>query len=161
MKVGPILLLLSIVLGMGVIWMLFHRAPSVVVTEDKAADGNAFLHFLARSEGEVTVVIPDTSLVLIQQMIDKPITLSEYVDKDFPQNVADGIADPKLRLAVKRIGGFRTTSVTEGMAAADVTQTLTNLGIHATMRYARDIREPDFHQGNFVLIPGHLSFQSR
>jgi hypothetical protein len=87
-------------------------------------------------------------------MIDKPITLAEYVDKEFPQNLAEGIADPKTRLAVKRIGAFRTTSVTEGMAAADVTQTLTSLGIHATMRYARDIREPDFHQGNFVLIGG-------
>jgi len=153
-KVGPILLIVSIVLGMGMIWTLFHRTPSAVATEDKAADGNAFLHFLARSEGEVTVVIPDTSLVLIQQMIDKPITLAEYVDQDFPQNLADGIADPKIRLAVKRIGGFRTTSVTEGMAAADVNQTLTSLGIHSTMRYARDIREPDFHRGNFVLIGG-------
>ena len=153
-KVGPILLLLSIVLGLGVIWLSLNRMPSPAVKEDKSADGNAFLHFLSRSEGEVTVVIPDTSLVLIQQMIDKPITLSEYVDKEFPQNLTDGIADPKIRLAVKRIGGFRTTSVTEGMAAADVTQTLTSLGIHATMRYARDIREPDFHQGNFVLIGG-------
>jgi hypothetical protein len=40
------------------------------------------------------------------------------------------------------------------MVAADVTQTLSSLGVQARMRYARDIREPDLHQGNFVLIGG-------
>jgi len=115
---------------------------------------NPFVQFLSRSEGDVTIVEPDTSLVIIQDFVGASIPLSEYISKDFPQKQAAMTKDPAMRRMILSLSTYRTTSANEGLIAVDFFETLTRAGGHTTIRYARDLHVKDLNEGNTVLIGG-------
>ena len=124
---------------------------------EQATAANSFVRFLARSEGNVTVVIPDSSLVMIQQIVGANISVSEYISNDFPQRQMAMVKDPTMRYVISNLGDYRTTSVNEAMSAFDFIKTLQGAGVHATIRYARDIHVGDLNGGNTILIGGPTS----
>lgn len=133
-------------------YLLLHYSSR---SKEQLAQGtNPFVQFLSRSEGDVTIVEPDTSLVMIEDIAGTNIPLSDYVSKDFPQRQLAMTKDPALQKVISSLNGYRTTSANEGMIALDFFETLKQAGVHATIRYARDLHVKDLNEGNTVLIGG-------
>jgi hypothetical protein len=133
---------------------VFLRDHSERRTEKATTLPNAFVRFLAQSEGDVTIVVPDTSLVMIENILGGNVSVAEYISNDFPQPQAARVKDPVMRHIISDLGVYRTTSMTEAMSALDFLETLERAGVHAKIRYARDIHVQDLSEGNSILIGG-------
>jgi hypothetical protein len=140
-----------------VLALLFLRDEHLGPEDRKAPLTNPFVLFLARSEGDVTVVMPDTSLAMIQHIVGTNIPVSDYISNDFPQQQMAMVKDPTMRGVISDLGDYRTTSVNEAMIAFDFLKTLQGIGAHATIRYARDLHVHDLSEGNTILIGGPTS----
>lgn len=115
---------------------------------------NPLVQFLARFEGPVSIVMPDTSLVLIQDVLGTNISIADYVTNDFPQRQMANVQDPERRELISSLGILRTTSVNEALIAVDALEALKRAGVPASIRYARDLHVHDFSEGNSILIGG-------
>jgi hypothetical protein len=137
---------------------LVVRNPPAQPRQGEAAAANRaanpFVQFLARFEGQVSVVMPDTSLVLIQDVLGTNISIADYVTNDFPQRQMANVQDPEKRELISSLGILRTTSVNEALIAVDVLEALKRAGVPASIRYARDLHVHDFSEGNSILIGG-------
>jgi hypothetical protein len=154
-KVGLAVLLNTAFLSLMFMIFWFHYSVRPNKPKDEIASlANPFVQFLARSEGDVMIVVPDTSLAAIQNILSTKISTSDYISTDFPQRQVAMLKDPSLRSAISAIGGFRTTTITEAMIAFDFKETLGRIGTHAALRYARDLHMNDLSVGNSVLIGG-------
>jgi hypothetical protein len=133
---------------------LFHRGASPQLQQRRAVVANPFVQFLARFEGPVSIVMPDTSLVLIQDVLGSNVSLSDYVTNDFPQRQMASVLDREKRDLISSLGILRTTSVNEALIAVDVLEAIKQAGVQADIRYARDLHVHDFSEGNSILIGG-------
>jgi hypothetical protein len=134
------------------LFLLVHNSSGPKEPTAQLAD--PFVQFLSRSEGDVTIVEPDTSLVMIEDIVGGAIPLSEYISKDFPQRQLASIKNPAMQNVISSLSKYRTTSANESLIAVDFYETLKRAGGHATIRYARDMHVSDLNEGNTVLIGG-------
>lgn len=146
-------LLLNLVFAV-LILILLRRPYSQAPNDQSAALTNPFVLFLGRVAGDVTIVLPDTSLAIIQQRLRDEISLSDYTSNDFPQRQLANVRDPAMRDFVSDLGRYRTTSANEAMIGIDFLETLRKVGVNTTIRYARDIHVVDLNRGNCILIGG-------
>ena len=137
-----------------VVASVFLRDHSWRTKGEATTPPNAFVRFLAQSEGDVTIVVPDTSLVMIQNILGTNVSVSDYISNDFPQPQVASVKDPVMRHIISDLGVYRTTSMNEAMIAFDFLETLQRAGIHARMRYARDLHAQDLSEGDSILIGG-------
>jgi hypothetical protein len=98
--------------------------------------------------------MPDTSLVLIEDILGTNISISDYVTNDFPQRQMAKVQDPEKRELISSLGILRTTSVNEALIAVDALEALKRASVPASIRYARDLHVHDFSEGNSILIGG-------
>lgn len=137
------------------IWAAFFLRDHSARPKDRASTPlNPFVRFLAQSEGDVTIVVPDISLVMIQNILGRNVSVADYISSDFPQPQAASVKDPVMRHLIFDLGIYRTTSMTEAMSGLDFLQTLQPAGVHANIRYARDLHAQDLSEGNSILIGG-------
>jgi hypothetical protein len=146
-----VLLGMCLVLAGGLVWMglraHYAAKPGSIQT------GNAFVQFLGRTEGKVTVVVPDIALVQIEEARGgEDVSIGDYVRSDYPQRQIAQINDPALRSYLTHWSGMRMTTFNEGMIASNFIETLQQLGVSAEGRYARDLRVSDLNGDNVVLI---------
>lgn len=132
----------------------FLRDHSRRPTDKATTLPNPFVRFLSQSEGDVTIVVPDTSLVMIENILGANVSLSDYISTDFPQPQVARVRDPVMRHIIWDLGVYRTTSMNEAMNALDFLETLERTGVHAKVRYARDLHAQDLSEGNSILIGG-------
>ncbi len=138
-----------------VLAFLFLRVHSSERPKAEAASAeNPFIQFLSRSEGDVSIVVPDTSLVMIQDIVGANVALSDYISKDFPQRQIAMTKDPELQKTILSLAQYRTTSVNEALIAVDFLETLKRAGVRATIRYSHDLHVHDMNEGNSILIGG-------
>ncbi len=140
-----------------VLAVVFLRDHSGRPKDKETTSPNPFVRFLTQSEGDVTVVVPDTSLVMIQVILGANVSVADYISNDFPQAQAARVRDPAMRHLISDLGVYRTTSINEAMNGLDFVETLERAGVHARMRYARDLHAQDLSEGNSILIGGPSS----
>lgn len=85
--------------------------------EEIAPLTNPFVQFLTRSGGDVTIVEPDTSLAMIQEIVGANVTLSDYIGKDFAQRQVAIMNDPAKQRMILSLSDYRTTSANEARIA--------------------------------------------
>jgi hypothetical protein len=139
----------SLVLTIVLLWP--HKpAPA---TADAPTPGNAFVRFLGRTEGDVSVVAPDLSLVLLKQAasIDQ-VPLAEYTSHNYPQNLIKRAKTPEVAYELQSISEFQLTTFMEATTVADLVETMNKLGVHAKPRFPRDMQVGDLNDGNTILI---------
>jgi hypothetical protein len=151
-------------IAVAVLFNIAFLVLAVVFLRDHAVAGapkdkeatlvNPFVRYLAQSEGDVTIVVPDTSLVMIENMLGTNISVADYISSDFPQPQVEKFKDPVMRHLIYDLGVYRTTSMTEAMNALDFRETLERAEVRANIRYARDLHAQDFSEGNSILIGG-------
>ncbi len=151
-KIGAAVLLNVAFLVWAAVFLRDHSARSK--DEGTTTLLNPFVRFLAQAEGDVTIVVPDTSLVMIQNILGANVSVADYISGDFPQPQVARVKDPVMRHLIFDLGVYRTTSMTEAMSALDFLETLERAGVHAHIRYARDLHAQDLSEGNSILIGG-------
>jgi hypothetical protein len=136
------------------LWILV-QARSVSHETVSSSAGNAFVRFLARSQGEVTVVVPDLALVEIENEMDiSDVPLSDYLSKDYPEKQTSTEADSGKSETLRAAARLRLTIFEEGMQALDLAQTMQPLGVIIKPRYARELRVSDLNAGKIMLLGG-------
>jgi hypothetical protein len=133
-------------------WTMMRARTGATAKAEFAKSGNAFVQFLARTDGKVSVVAPDLSLVQIESTGIPDVSLSDYVASDYPQRQIDTVKDPALRTFLTQWSSMRFLSFNESMIASNILLTLHQLGVPAQERFARDVRVSDLNGDNSILI---------
>jgi hypothetical protein len=138
---------------------LLAIAGSYLATRQGAASNppqparDPFWSRLFDSSQPVGVVVADTCLVMLQDVLHTDVPLADYSNRQYPDNILRRELDPKLRSALQLIASRQYTSFADTSIAfrlRALTQQFTNSRI--SVRYARDLSIRDFKTGSFVLI---------
>jgi hypothetical protein len=119
--------------------------------------GNAFVQFLAHLSGPVKIVLPDLSLVVIQQKFDANLTLNEYARPDYLQSNIDAVKDPDFNYLLSTIRNMRNTSYDEVVVGTEIQRVLDVNSVANSTVFARAITIRDISEGNSVLIGSYRS----
>lgn len=122
-----------------------------------APASNALLDFLSRTEGRVTVVEPDLSLVVVQEALHLDVTPQEYGQADFLKSTVMQVQNTAERSALLEAATRRLTNTEEAGACGDLQDVLGAHGRSAVVRFARDLRSRDLGEGNLILIGSRRS----
>jgi hypothetical protein len=135
------------------VWLAVREYGLERVVAHRPETNNAFTQFLGRTQGKVSIVVPDTMLVQIEQARGgTDIGISDYVRPDYPQRQLAEVEDPSLRKYLTGMSGLRQTTFNEAMIGQSFLSTLERLNVPAQVRYARDLRVSDINVDNTILI---------
>jgi hypothetical protein len=99
------------------------------------------------------VVVADTCLVLLQDILDVDIPLTDYVNGNYPHNLLNRAGTPEMRQTLELISTRQYSSLADTNTASKMLQLGRAFGEkRAVIRYARYLSVRDFQTGNFVLM---------
>jgi hypothetical protein len=152
---ASLLTLMVVAVIVALVWVVRGRLDGAAVAKGNGAGTpNAFVQFLGRTEGKVSIVVPDTMLVQIEEARGQDIDLSDYVRADYPQRQIADVASADLRNHLTAVSAIRDTTFNEAMIAANLLSTFQHLNIPAQARYGRDLHVSDLNLDNIILIGG-------
>ena len=104
---------------------------------------------LFNDQHQTTIVCADSTLVLLQEFIRRPVSLEEYLNPSYPSLLSslrafDGSAIP--------LKNKQYTSMADVRLVAKITQLNQSFWGRTSVRSARTMQLPDFKSGNFVLL---------
>ena len=137
-------------------WM-FIRTEKRPETIGASHFNEAFLKFLARSKGPASIVVPDTSEVLIRMMSGSDIPPDDYAKHDYPEKQIALVKGPEAQNVLTQIALRRNTSINEAIMAFEFFDALREAGGSSSIRYARDLHVSNFNAGNTILIGSYQS----
>lgn len=135
-------------------WLSYRQRGSAA---GSANTSGSFVQFLKLKGPDVTIVLPDASLMLVQRQLGDGITSEQY---SIGSALKDQIArhpNPDMRQFLEAIRERRLINVNEAMSAEDLKDTLARNGVNATLKFARDMHTRDFGEGNLILIGSRRS----
>lgn len=134
--------------------LLISRLHGAGGTGDpRASDYNpAFLQLLSQMGRSFSVVLPDTSEMMIHLVTRQDILANDYVAKDYPRRQIETLSDPEERKLLYQLALRRNTTETESQLAFGFMDAIRSVNHSARLQYARDIRVRDFNEGNTILI---------
>lgn len=98
-----------------------------------------------------TIVIADSSLVFVQNVLRTNIALNEYIDRSYRERI-EAVAEAGLRDALRMISTRQYTSLADAIVSGELRSIGVRLGAKVTVRYSRHMNIRDFNAGNFVLV---------
>jgi hypothetical protein len=103
---------------------------------------------------ETGIVVSDTCLVMLQDILHTDISVAEYsASRQYPEGLLQKEPDAKLRAALALVAARQYTSLADTNIASrlrGLSQQFANS--HAVIRFARHVNIRDFKTQNFVLI---------
>ena len=144
-------------LGWALCGWMFMRTEKKSQVIDTGHVNEAFLDFLARSKGASSIVVPDTSEMLIRMISGSEIQPDDYAGHDYPEKQIASVQDPEARHILSQLSLRRNTSINEAIMAFEFVEALREAGSTATVRYARDLHVSNFNAGNTILIGSYQS----
>ena len=100
-----------------------------------------------------SIVVADTCLVMMQDILDTDIPLDEYLGGTYPEQVLNRAATPSLRNALRLIASRQYTSIGDLNTASALMGLGTRYGAAPPrIRYSRHLNIREFKSGNFILI---------
>ena len=147
-----IAVILLCAMAISLLWWRSHRTTS----SDSSITARMF-PYLAKGGGKVAVVLPDTSLLLIQRTLDTEISVETYTQTTSRTELAQQAKEEQLGRFMAYLGRTRTTTLDEASVGMDFLQALTRSGMQGELRYTRDLHIRDFGQGSYILIGNQRS----
>lgn len=98
-----------------------------------------------------TIVLADSSIVIVQNVLQKSFTLTEYADRSY-RDLIEAVPNTELRDALRMISNRQYTSLADATVSGELRGLGARLGARVAVRYARHMHIRDFNSGNFVLI---------
>lgn len=155
----PWILILSITTGLLGISCLYLvvRPPGVrPIDRTVAAESARQDPFWSRFFGPgqpAGIVVADTCLVILQDVLHTDISLENYLSRDYPERLLNTAPDRYLRFALQLIAKRQYTSLADLNISSRLVQLSNEFGANrAVIRYSRHLNIRDFKTENFVLI---------
>ena len=99
------------------------------------------------------VVVADTCLVMLQDILHTDISVADYLSRQYPEELLNKVPDRDLRSALQLIAGRQYTSLADINVASRLVELSRDFGGNrAPIRYARHLNIRDFKTQNLVLI---------
>jgi hypothetical protein len=136
-------------------WIL--RTPARAVTSPASAGGNQLLARVLRTGDSTKVVISDASLVLLQESLQRLVSLDDYLRADYPQLLWPGTRDSGTRRRLIRYATRPFTSYSDLESTHRILALSHQYQTNAIIRHPRDLHLRDFQTGSFVLLGGPLA----
>ena len=98
-----------------------------------------------------SIVIADSSFVVVQNVLQQSIRLNDYIDRSYRDLIA-ATPNPAVRDILQMISNRQYTSLADATLSSELRTLGSRLGSHVTVRYARHMNIRDFNSGNFILV---------
>ena len=140
---------ISILLCAACLYLWLRTAPAA---QERSQDYPFWSRIFTNGQ-PANIVIADTCLVMMQDILGADISLAAYLSKDFPQNLLQQAPDGPLRAALTLISARQYTSLADITVASKLMDLSGRVSKNkAAIRYARYMNTRDFKRDNFVLI---------
>jgi hypothetical protein len=131
------------------------RRSSAVQDLPPVPSTSPFLKPLVANHKPVSIILPDTSMMIIQTLLGQDLSAAAYVTGSTRQDIKD-VKDAGLKEALGYIADRRTTSFNESAAAVNLNDRLSRAGAVVKVRYARDLHVNDM-DGDIILLGSRRS----
>ncbi len=101
---------------------------------------------------ETSIVVADTCLVAVQDILDVDIPLNDYLSGAYPAKLIASVPDKSLQAGLQLIASRQYTSLGDATIAARLMELSRKYTAQTSIRYSRFISVREFKTGNFVLI---------
>ena len=129
-----------------------RRAPASEESQPPPARPDPLWSRIFAPGRQTSIVVADTCLVMLQDLLDVDIPLSEYVTGGYPLKLVPSVPDPQLRAALQLIASRQYTSFGDTNISAKLMDLSRRFGSQTNIRYSRYMTLREFKMGNFVLI---------
>jgi hypothetical protein len=146
----PLALCVGIVVGLASVIFRPIRLLKHVTASSSEAASTALWSELFGGERDTFIVPSDDGLVIMQRLVQRPVSLESYVNGSYRADVKTE-GDPGAPEILK-LGGRRYTSVVDLDFVAHLAQLGEVVPTRMVIRYARDLRMDDLRTGNAILI---------
>lgn len=101
---------------------------------------------------ETNIVVADSCLVAIQDILDLDIPMHDYVNGAYPEKLIQPVSSKELQAALRLIAERQYTSLGDANIASKLMDLGRRYAVQANIRYPRFMSVRDFRTGNFILI---------
>jgi hypothetical protein len=106
---------------------------------------------------KTSIVVADTSLVMLQMVLRTDITLRQYLSRDYPANLLSGETSERARQILTMTAAQPNTDFGDLGVANGLFEVGEQYGAKPVIRYARNLNARDFKNDNFVLTGSRRS----
>ena len=139
------------ILLIGCIWLWKQNLDLRAVADARA--NQKLVHPWAElfdSNHQTYVVVADSALVLVQDILGRPVSLTEYVSRKRPPKNPSPKAD--IEAILEMLSSRRYTSLADITLVGRILQLSSNYWTRTFIRSARDVEIRDFKTHNIILI---------
>lgn len=102
--------------------------------------------------GQTGIVVADTCLVVVQDILDVDLPLGEYLNGGYPEKLIKSVPNRELQAALRLITARQYTSLGDTNLVSKLLDLSRRYGAQADIRYSRYCSVREFKTGNFILI---------
>jgi len=142
---------IPVILLLGCIWLWKQNLDLRAVADARA--NQKLAHPWAElfdSNHQTYVVVADSARVLVQDILGRPVSLTEYLSRKHPSQNPSPKAD--IEGIVEMLSSRRYTSLADVILVARILQLSSNYWPRTFIRSARDVEIRDFKTHNIILI---------
>jgi hypothetical protein len=145
----------SILLVCGIVFLLWQNWTLQTALRPWKADPvlRAFWSEILGSNSEVDIVTADTSLALVEDILKRPVSLDDYLDYQYRNNVDQLDLSPEARSTVKMVLGRELGSVGD-FRVAERMMKLGGYSANLKLASARSYTPESIKANNVILIGG-------
>jgi hypothetical protein len=107
---------------------------------------------LARTGRKTSIVLSDSSVSVVQNLLRKRLTLSQYLSPGYPADLLSQLGDRQSSAMLGEITRHAYTSLNSAIVASRLYHSGRKSGVEAPLRFPRDITLREFKSENFLLI---------
>ena len=126
--------------------------PASAAEETQAAHEDPLWSKIFAPRRQTSIVVADTNLVMVQDILDADVPLTEYFNGGYPEKLIGSVPNRELQAALRLISARQYTSLGDAILAAKFMDLGRRYGAQTNFRYSRYISAREFKTGNFVLI---------
>lgn len=149
------------------------RSTPGTSTQNPPRVENALLGRVFHPGQTATVVVADSGLTLVQEVLHTQISLDEYARRDFGEKTLAAAQSREVRALLRSALDGNRTSLAATVVAAELAQQSIRYGANIVVRSAKQLNIRELQSGNFIMVGGpravpwvglfenHLNFRIR
>ncbi len=128
------------------------NSPAPLASERRTASQDPLWSRVFGGSQPAGIVVADSCLVMIQDLLHTDISMDEYVGGQFPRVRVNAVTDPGFKAALQLLIARQYTSLADLNMSSKMLDLSRQFGPNqAAIRYARHLNVREFKTGNFVL----------
>ncbi len=127
-----------------------QRTPAAV--EGQAWREDPLWSRIFRPGAQTSIVVADTCLVAVQDILDVDLPLSEYLSGGYPEKLIQSVPNKELQAALQLIASRQYTSLGDTSIVSKLLEVSRRFGAQANIRYSRYLSPRELKTGSFILI---------